>query len=137
MKKLAIIFLLIIPLIGFSQQGVVKALTVKTLTNTTAATEDFTIAGSYQSLTIQVLCTQLTGTSAGSISLSASVDGTSYKGITDYEGILKGFTNDTLTIANGAIGQWVLNGAPFKYYRLVYAPSGTHTTRVTPKIILK
>lgn len=138
MKRILFIMILAIPLIGFSQSpGVVKALAEKTLTNTTAAYTDFTLVGSYQSLTIQVLCTKLTGTSEGKITIKGSVDGTSWMGLTDKDCLFKGYSNDTLTIANAAIGQWVISGSPWKYYRINYAPSGTHTTKVTPKIIVK
>lgn len=139
MKKLIILLLLCaISFIGYSQSpGVTKSFALKTLTNTTAAIEDFTLSSFYKSLTIQVLCTNLTGTSEGKVTINASVDGTNYLALTDVDCLFKGFTNDTLTIANGAIGQWVMVGTPFKYYRIKYAPSGTHTTRVTAKIIVK
>ena len=139
MKRLIILLLLCaISYIGYSQSpGVTKPFALKTLTNTTAATEDFTLTDWYKSLTIQVLCTQLTGTSEGKVSIDASVDGTSYFGLIDVSSFFKGYSNDTLTITNGSIGQWVMIGTPFKYYRIKYAPSGSHTTRVTAKIIVK
>lgn len=140
MKKLILLSFLLcaISLIGYSQSpGVVKSFALKTLTNTTAATEDFTLTGSYKSLTIQVLCTNLTGTSAGIVTIDGSVDGVNYLALTDTDCLFKGFTNDTLTIANGAIGQWVMVGTPLKHYRIKYAPSGSHTTRATAKLIIK
>lgn len=120
----------------FAQVGVVKSIALRTLTNTTAASDVISTTSNYE-LTIQVLCTNLTGTTAGVVTIMGSVDGTSYKGLTDYDGIFKGFSNDTLTMTNGAIGQWVIPKSPFKYYKISYAPSGSHTTRVTAKYIFK
>jgi hypothetical protein len=140
MKRLIIISILLcaISLVGYSQSpGVTKSYPLKTLTNTTAATQDFTLTNSYNSLTFQVLCTNLTGTSAGKITIDGSVDGVTYFGLVDTDGYFKGYPNDTLTITNGAIGQWTMNGTALKFYRFKYAPSGSHTTRITAKIIIK
>lgn len=130
------LFVLMLSFTTFAQVGVVKSIALRTLTNTTAASDVITLTAN-NTLVIQVLCTQLTGTSAGVVTIMGSVDGTSYKGLTDYDGVFNGFSNDTLTITNGAIGQWVIPKSPFKYYKISYAPSGTHTTRVTAKYIYK
>ena len=139
MKKLLMFLFVMVPsFASFAQTGVVKTLPIDTLDNTAPRTSSIiTASGQYNSLAITALCTQLGGTSDGSLTLQGSVDGTSYVALTDYEGFSKGYANDTLTMTNGAIGQWAILKTPFIYYKIKYAPSGSHTTRVTAKYIYK
>lgn len=135
MKKL--IFILVFAIVAIAanaQKGKVKTLAVDTLQG--AETVNFgviTATGDYRSIDIQAVCTELGGTSDGTLFLKGSVDGLSYIDITDASGLLKGFPNDTLTITDGAIWNVVIQDVPFKYIR----PSGTGTASDTTSIQFK
>jgi hypothetical protein len=139
MKKLVLLFVTVIFTLALSaQNGKVQSITPDTLT--AVETEYFVIGPvgtSWDNLTIQALHTQLGGTSDGTGVLQASVDGVSYLTIQDQAGILKGYPNDSVTITNGAVYQWVVSDVPFNYFR--YASTGTanDTTLVTVKYIFK
>ena len=139
MRKLIIILsMMVIVTITYAQQGVPKAITVDTVTNANTEylyTETFSRA--WNTLSIQLLCTQLSGTSAGTAVLQASVDGTSWQTITDATGMVKGFVNDTLTVANGAVGLWMVTNTGFYKYRIKITGSGTHSTLITSHYIFK
>lgn len=127
-----------VALAASAQIGDVRITNADTITNTGVVTSDvIQITSNYNALTIQAVYTQLTGTSAGSAVLKASVDGTSYITINNADGMVKGWPNDTVTITNGAIYDFVIKDVPFKYYKLVSTGSGTSTTRVVVKYILK
>jgi len=139
MKKLVLIFALAILGVAASAQagvGRVKSLAIDTLTAATTDTSAVAyISGSYAAITFQALCTELGGTSDGSLRLEGSVDGLSY--LTLQEGVGYAYPNDTLTVTDGAIWQFKVNDAPFKYYRVIGLGTANDTTLVTLKYLLK
>lgn len=139
MKKLALIlFALSLCIVSFAQVGAVKTLAIDTLDNTDAKTSDVIIAsGQYSSLAITALCTQLGGTSDGTLTLQGSVDGTSYKQITSADGLAKFYTADTHTITNGSVWAAIIIRAPWKYYKVIGTGTANDTTLVTIKYIFK
>ena len=86
-------------------------------------------------ITIQALCTQLGGTSDGSLVLQGSADGTSYLTINDDDVTMTAYPNDTLTITNGAVVQWVILKNAWKSYRIKGVGTASDTTLITPKYI--
>lgn len=138
MKKL--FFILVLAILGMAanaQIGTVKTLAIDTLTAATTDTSAVaSVTGAYNAITFQALCTQLGGTSDGSLRLEGSVDGISYKTITDGY-VNYAFPNDTLTVTNGAIWHFTVYHAPFKYYRVIGLGTASDTTLVTLKYILK
>lgn len=137
-KTILFIGVMLLALLSFAQTGVVKVITLDTLDNTNPKTSQIiTAGGSYNSIAIVAKCTQLGGTSDGSLLLKASVDGTSYQTVTSSTGIANFFSNDTLTITSGAIWNIVVKGAPWKYYELVGMGTANDTTLVTIKYIIK
>lgn len=82
---------------------------------------------------IQALCTNIGGTSDGTLILKASVDNITYVTITETAGLITCFPNDTLTITDG-VG-WVVDikDNPFNYYKIVGAGTVNDTTLVTIK----
>lgn len=139
MKKF--IFLLafaFVALAASAQIGAVKTTTVKTLVGSATVTSDvIPVTGQYNAISIQTVYATVTGTTAGTATLKGSVDGTSYVTITDAAGLAKGYPNDTATVANALIWDFVVQDAPFNYYKVVTVGSGTHTTTVTTKYVLK
>lgn len=121
-----------------AQKGRVYSVSVDTLNGN--ETVNFTlgqITGGYETLTIQALCTQVGGTSDGTLILQASVDGTSWLTVQDATGVLKGYPNDTLTITNGAVAQWVVDETPWNFYRVQGAGTASDSTLVTVKYVYK
>lgn len=82
---------------------------------------------------IQVVCTELGGTSDGSLILKASVDGVSFVTVSEKAGAFEFYPNDTLTIVDGA--GWLIDvkGSPFKYYEVVGTGTASDTTLVSIK----
>lgn len=140
MKNLVFILVFLVVAIGANAQriGTVRTIDVDTLQG--AETVNFGIvmlSGEYNAVTFQALCTELGGTADGTLNVMGSVDGTSYVNITDASGLAKGFPNDTLTITDGAILQFVVQDAPFRYYKLVGTGTASDTTLVQWKYVLK
>ena len=80
MKKLIFIFALLLPVIfANAQKGVLKTIDVDTVKGAeTIYLGPVQLNGSYQSLSVSFLCTQLGGTTDGTIEVLASNDGTNY-----------------------------------------------------------
>jgi len=95
------------------------------------------ITGSFEYITIQAHCTELGGTSDGTMILQGSVDGEVYQTLTDASGIIKGFTNDTLTITDGATQIWTVTDNPLNYYRVAGTGTADDTTYVEVKYLLR
>jgi len=128
----------IVAMAASAQIGVVKTTTVKQYVNSATATSDVvTATGQGNAITFQTVFTQVGGTTAGTATLKGSVDGTSYVTITDAAGLAKGFPNDTMTVTSGAIWDFVVQDLPFKYYKVVTVGSGTSTTTVLTKYVIK
>jgi hypothetical protein len=87
-------------------------------------------------LVIQVLCTQLGGTSDGKITLQKSVDGTSWLSMnTTTDDHLK-CANDTFTIVNAGVANFRLKTYDYKY-RLKFEGTTGDTTLLTTKYLFK
>jgi hypothetical protein len=139
MKKIILISILFLSvLVANAQRGRVYSVAVDTLNGN--ETVNFTlgqVTGSYDVLTIQALCSNIGGTSDGTLILQGSVDGTSYLTINDATGVLKGYPNDTLTITDGAVVQYVVDETPWNFYRIQGAGTANDSTLVTVKYVYK
>lgn len=139
MKKFILSLVFILSVIAVNaQKGRVYSVSVDTLNgNETVNFPLASITGSYDVLTIQALCTEVGGTSDGTLILQGSVDGTSYLTIQDATGVLKGYPNDTLTITDGAVVQWVVDETPWNFYRVQGAGTASDSTLITVKYVYK
>lgn len=150
MKRFGILFaILAFAVMSFAQgRGNLGTVTPDTLTK--VETENFdlgTFTGTYQSLAVVAVCTQLGGTSDGTVTLHGSLDGTSYVFISGAAGgnILTtspkasytGTDFNQLTITNGLIASWAVIGMPYKYYRVAAVGTANDTTLVTVKYMYK
>lgn len=111
-------------------------LATDTATNTGTATVGNITAlkndGPYTNTVIQVLATDVSGTTGGTLSLLVSVDGTTYKAATTAE---TATALATYTIADATAGyHWRLNGSPYPYYRVQLVGTGTMVTTIAAKI---
>jgi hypothetical protein len=95
-----------------------------TITNTGTDYVSLTLNGWYQTVSIQVRCTKLSGTIAGTVTLQGSNDGTNF--VTVNTAYTQGVSS-TLTCTNQTTNTkvFVVIGAPYKYYRLSWTGSGT------------
>jgi len=110
-----------------------------TLTNSETAYYTVSELSSYnQSLTFGILCTQLTGTSAGTVILQSSIDNTNWTTVNQTNNTsLVVSTNDTLTITSTAYNTWTLATTPKTYYRLKVGQTGTSTTKYPCYVLIK
>ena len=121
----------------FAQKGSLKTVTVDTING--AETVNFAlerITGNYDA-SIVTLCTQVGGTSDGSLILQGSIDGTTYETLTETTGLIHFWPNDTLTIVDGAEWAIMLISTPFRYYREQGAGTSGDSTLITIKYTLK
>lgn len=116
MKKILSILMLLT--IGLNAQVVttmVKSAT--TMTNTTAVTATLQTQYVTENTSIQAVVTKSTGTIAGTVALSASLNGTDYVAL----------TSSTLALTDVATNTAVfpLSKNPYLYYKLTFTGSGT------------
>jgi len=153
MKKLVLIFSLILFAFGaMAQKNTVISITPDTLNGAeTVYFETETFNYSWDYLTIQAACDNIGGTSAGTLSLEASVDGTDWvpftQGLNDSAfvglapGILYGYATtgitDSLTITDNANITWIIKDAPFYNYRIKGVGEASDSTLITAKYIYK
>jgi len=141
MKKIILFLAIFAFTVGvFAQnKGTVTSLTVDTIPSATAV--NFPLETQFknndQIIVIQAVCAEISGTSEGNLYLEGSLDGISYETITSTAGFMYAFPNDTLTIADGAVGMWYLENTPFNYYRLQGTGGASDSTEITVKWVYK
>lgn len=149
MKKL--ILILLIAFVAFAsqaQRGVVVILqtdTLKGVTGNPKSSPTITLSGTYESLCIQGLFTQLGGTSDGNTAVYGSVDGTSWSLLNGVGGMViagpKASTTGTdlnqLTITNAMVANWTILKPACKYYKVVSNGTSADTTKVVFKYVYK
>ena len=101
------------------------------ITDTLQGNETVNFEGMRGASQFQALCTQLGGTSDGTLLLQGSVNGSNYVTISTTSGLLTFFPNDTLTITDGAVWLIDIKDNPFRYYRVVGAGTSSDTTLIT------
>lgn len=84
----------------------------------------------YQTVTVAVRITKVSGTVGGSAALQGSIDGTNYFAIS-------GASNLTLTDVASQGTLWVTTNAPYSYYRVLTTGTGTMRATVSAKILPK
>ena len=142
MKKF--VFLLALVVLGtlsYGQKAKINAVTVDTLQgNETVNFAIGKITGDYTTLTIQALCTQLGGTSDGTLTVYGSVDGTSYSFINTVgaetltaspKASITGADLNQITITDALVASWVIKDTPYLYYRVVGGGTANDTTKIT------
>lgn len=95
---------------------------VDTVTNTTTKTKFIKITGYQDVITIQANIEKISGTVAGSVWVSGSIDGSYYQSI-----------SDTLTATNVAKQSriWTFNPSLYSYYKVNYKGSGTMSAKLS------
>ena len=148
MKKLLIILVFaVVAMAANAQRG--RTITLTSVDIEGAETVDvgtFKTTGSYNSISISTLCTQLGGTSDGTLSLYGSNDGTNYSLV---NGIGAGFVTASpqasitgtaltqITITNALVANWVVEGSPFRDWKITGAGTTGDTTQTNITVVLK
>jgi len=141
MKKLLIIsVMMLFAFASFSQrpEKVNTAAFDSVLAVEIVYTGNIQLNGSYNSLVIQGLCTDVGGTPDGTLILQGSVDGTSYINLAPKAQRFLYFPDDdTLDITAGAIQTVYIVGNPFAYYRWKATGTASDSTLITTTYIYK
>lgn len=89
---------------------------------------------------VQVLCTQTSGTSDGTIGLYGSLDGTNYQLLNYVNGTLgvasplashSGTTLNLMTITAGLVATWTIENNPYPYVKLTAVGTTGDRTAIT------
>lgn len=152
MKRIIFLFAILIVAIGAQAQRANKVTATAVDTLNGAETVNFAsieINGAFESLAMQAVCSELGGTSDGTLWVEGSVDGTSFIKIDNVAGLdwFDVFSADTtkiavgspiFTITDGGIMTAVFSkGTPFTYVRFSGTGTSGDTTLITPKYIFK
>lgn len=113
--------------------------TSDTVTNTGTGYVQLQVKGAYNSVSIQVVATKISGTNGGTVTLQGSNDGTNF--VTVSTGYLRDVTTSSPYAISGGATLTVLNqttttkiftviGSPYAYYRLSHTGTGTMVSRL-------
>lgn len=144
MKKILILFALAFSTVeGVAQQSQDVALynslgtnlLTDTVTNTgTAVISTRRLPGHRNTTTITIVCTEISGTTGGTITIQGSIDGTNYKAIPTVDTQTSITTATALDVAS-QVFTWRLNGSPYLYYRVSWAGTGTMSATVAGRLM--
>jgi len=149
MKKL--IFILVFAVVAIAanaQRGRTISLDSDTIQGAeTVSFESFKTTGSYNSISITALCTQLGGTSDGTLTLYGSNNGGTdwvfINGAADGNVVtaspkasITGTDMNQLTITDALVASWVVNGSPYNDWKIVGVGTSADTTLVSNITVL-
>ena len=106
------------------------------VTNTGIATATATITQSYETATIQAVFTKTSGTLAGTATLQASLDGTNYTTVATQATVAGASTYTVTDVATQSV-IFIINKAPYKYYRVSWTGTGTMVGTMAAYILPK
>lgn len=117
------------------KNSVYTTLNSDTVTNTgTGAVGSPRISGPAQSVTIVVVLTELSGTTAGTLTLQGSLDGTNFKAIPTEETQTSIATATALDVAS-QVFTWRVKNSPYLYYRVSWTGSGTMSATIAGRLM--
>jgi len=148
MKKLLFLLAFVVVAIAANaQRGRVITFDVDTLQGAeTVSFETFKTTGTYNNISVQGVCTELGGTSDGTLSLYGSNDGTNWTLINGVgAGVLTASplasladtTLNVITITDALVPAWTVNGSPFREWKVVGVGTSGDTTLVNLTVVLK
>ena len=108
----------------------VMAFSQRVITDTIQGNETVNFENMLDAKQVSVVCTQLGGTSDGALYLQGSSDGVNFVTLTETAGKFNFYSNDTLTIADGATWLITIEEA-FSYYRVKGTGTASDTTLIT------
>jgi hypothetical protein len=130
MKKLFSIFfaaavLLALTIGSASAQTYTMTNSGDTITNAGTEACSLKVASSYKTVTIHALITKISGTVAGTVTLQGTVDGTTWVTVDTAAFVSDGGATYTATNVASQSKVWIINGAPYLWFKLSYTGSGT------------
>jgi hypothetical protein len=148
MKKLFLVLLVsLFAMATMAQRGTLNTLAVDTLQGSeTVNFATFSLNGSYNAVSVTALCTELGGTSEGTLALYGSNDGTSWVFINGVGGevitaspvaSITGADLNQLTITDALVANWVVKDTPFRRYRVTGVGATGDTTQVNITYVYK
>ncbi len=143
MKKLLLLSLLIVSALGAQAQTYdlksdTYLLTSDTVVNTAAVNlTSPEISGSKQLMAFQVEVTEISGTTAGTLKLQGSIDGSDFKDLPTVETQTAIATAAPADVTTKQVFIWRLNSNHFRYYRVVYTGAGTMSARFFAQLMLR
>ena len=134
---LSILFLFCLSLVAMAQTSV-ATMTVagSPVTNTGTATVTATINNSYETATIQAVFAKTSGTLGGTATLQVSLDGTVYITAPTQATVAGASTYTVTDVASQSIS-FIINKAPYKYYRVSWTGTGTMVGTMAAYILPK
>ena len=140
MKKFLFIVVFAVAAMAATAQNVIE-LGVDTINgNETVYFETPIFTGS-DAFTLQAACDNIGGTSEGTLSLEASVDGSDWVPLAEQAGLIHGFAttgeNDSLTITDNANISWIIQKNSFLQYRVKGTGAASDSTLITVKYVRK
>ena len=147
MKNILIVFLVCFAFVASAQKGALKTITTDTVKGAeTIAFSPIQLNGSYQSLSIQFLCTQLGGTTDGTMEVQASNDGVSYFNLNNVDDKMVYFSpyarvNDSiigkLNLYDSATLNFVIPNPAHRFYKVSVTGTSGDTTKLTGNYVYK
>ena len=142
MKKLFILFaFVLVTTLTFAQsRNSINTVTVDTIQG--AETVNFAIVdlrSNYDVISITALCTELGGTSDGTLTLYGSFDNTNFVFINGVGGgvvtaspqaSITGADLNQITITDALVSNWVVDKNPYRYYRVAGVGTTGDTTQI-------
>lgn len=110
-------------------------LTSDTVVNTATAYLTVQSKGPAETVTIQFTATEISGTTAGTVTLLGSVDGTNFKALTVQEATTA-IPTYTATDVASQTNLWVIKNNPYQYYRVSWTGTGTMSARFSAQLLL-
>ena len=140
MKKLIFLFVLIAGSFTVNAQTSLKSQygnTVDTVTN--AATKYLTLsqslAGYYKTLAVSVTVTEISGTTGGTVSLEASLDGTNWYSV--YTSMDTSYTFTPADVSTAQSFRFTIPAWADKNVRVKYVGTGTMSAKVSASLIAR
>jgi len=150
MKKLIILLAFVIVAIAASAQTRGKVFTVASDTLIGNETVNFAIGGTwtnvYDHITITALCTQVGGTSDGTLAVYGSLDNTNWTFVNGVgagvitaspKASITGADLNQITITDALVADWVISGSPYKYLRVAGVGTASDSTLISIKYMVK
>jgi hypothetical protein len=96
-----------------------------TVTNTETEACSLKVVNSYKAVTVHTVITKLSGTVAGTVTLQGTIDGTTWVTVDTAALITEGASTYTATDVTTNTKTWIIDGAPYLWFKLSYTGSGT------------
>lgn len=141
MKKLFLLLIcaLIFAFPSIAQEGIFTAFATDTLDDAETIQIELspTFRSAWNTIAIQVVFTNISGTTAGTATLETSLDGISWETLTEKDGLVSAWPNISFTIVDGGVVIYLIQESPFMKYRVNLVGSGTQATDVSGGYVYK